>query len=206
MFSIPISCSDVNAFESVYESAVEMWVGYCPLCGKQLVRNGRYVRKTPREIGPFDVQLVCCSERKHGSHALIPCLVLPYERVPAERQELALVEVAEQNHTVEQIAECLDVEPKTVYRWWKSFTERLPDIRYYLANALARCSDLTSWTRESDSSLRGRVKHTLELLSFVRDKLNPRFPYCRLSFLAVLNPLLCLSQEQLLRRKHAAIR
>lgn len=157
IFSIHLIFTGVNALIHAYYEAVVVWHGTCPICDRPLTKNGRYIRKTPREIGPFWVHLVSCPTRKHGSHALIPCFVLPYQQVLAEQQEFALVAMAERTHTVEQIAEELNVDTKTVYHWWSTFGRNTGIILNYLARLLAQLSELATWARRVGSATRSKV-------------------------------------------------
>ncbi len=197
MISILVKCDCVNDPVSGYEEAVETWSGFCPVCGAYLRKHGTYVRNTPREVGPLRIQrLYCSADKTHGTHSLIPCFVLPYQQSLAEDQNMAIVAIAEQTDTLEQLAEKTDVDPRTIARWWCYFFKCSVGILRYLARLLAESSMLAShWSRGfMNDNAHSYVLRVIQLIRQYREQFFRDFDHCDFSLLSLLNPYLFVTR------------
>ncbi len=192
------SCSPVEA----YRSSVKNWNEPCRHCGSSMCRDGSFNRLTPKEIGPFRVQQVRCSQGDKcpgdgpRKQSLIPSWVLPYQRHPVGVQEKVLQEVNDGECTVEDAAERARVEPKTVSRWLGRWRMTIKELQGRICRLLASTGELTYWV--VDGTVRGcsASRKFFQQLQLLRRLRCPGFPGCCLVFLCWLWPRAFLPKGQ----------
>jgi len=113
MISINVKGKSVNTLKESYYQTVILWFGVCLICQRPYQHYGTYSRKTPYQFGPFSIQRVYCVNCKK-SHALLPCFIIPYARVLDVIREAAIVGICFNTHTIEELAELMNVDPTTV--------------------------------------------------------------------------------------------
>lgn len=123
MISINIKTGSVNTIKESYYKAAARWTGVCPVCHRPYQRYGTYLRKTPYPFGPSSIQRVYCEDCKR-SHALLPCFIIPYARVLDVVKEAAIAGICFDTHTIEELAELMQVDPTTIAQWWRTFRNK----------------------------------------------------------------------------------
>ncbi len=194
MISINVKSSYVNIISAIifikaYYLAVQMWSGNCPECHRPYHRHGRYTRKTPYYLGPIYIQRVYCKNCKK-THALLPCYIIPYSRVLAIIQQIAIQDIAFKRQTIEAIAELFELDPSTILRWWITFRNKTNKMLEYLSSLLAQPPHLTDWGSSDIDIHRQKACKILELMKRCRDVCNPDFAFCEFSMTNLYNPYL----------------
>lgn len=136
MISINVKGESVNTITESYYRTVAGWSGVCHICQKPYQHYGTYPRQTPRLFSPISIQRVYCPNCKK-SHALLPCFIIPYARVLDVIREAAIVGICFDKHTIEELAELMDVDTSTVTRWWRIFRNKAGVLMMALAEKLA---------------------------------------------------------------------
>ena len=204
MFIIPVCSALVNLFghKEAYEITIEHWTANCEVCGAALVRDGGYVRETPIEVGPLWIQQVRCNNQEQcpGSkpvrQALLPCWVLPYQRVMSCVQHTALVNVVEGSCTIEASAEDACVDPKTVSRWLNVLRESIPTVLPRIVRVLCDHHSPADWASDRDVAHSSKLSQLFSLMSLVRERIYPWFPGAPMALIAFFWPYSFLGRNR----------
>jgi len=199
MFSINVKGETVNTLIKSYYRTAANWSGVCPICQRPYQHYGTYPRKTPRLLGPIDIQRVYCTKCK-TSHALLPCFIIPYARVPDVIREAAIVGICFNTHTIEELAELLDVDPTTVARWWRIFRNKAGVMMMALAKKLAHSAQLSDWVGGACKTWPEQAGKILELIGRCRATFSPDFAFCDFAWVNILNPYLLFNHKGITRQ------
>lgn len=182
-----------------------LWFGICPICSKPYQHYGSYDRKTPRLLGPIFIQRVYCATCGI-SHALLPCFIIPYSRFLAVVREAAIHGICFNTHTVEELAELLDVDPSTVARWWRIFRQKAGVLMIALTEKLAQSPRLADWAGGSFQTDHERGRKILELIGKCRATFSPNFRFCGFAWVNVFDPYLLFNRKGMPARNPGAPR
>lgn len=207
MLILPVCMALVNLFGPVqaYTISVEHWHQVCPQCGASMVLDGGFLRRTPVEVGPFRVQQVRCSNestcRKPGpkKESLIPSWLLPYQRQMALKQEEVVDAVDGRLWTMEQAAERIDVDPKTVSRWHSRFVGLVRIFDVLVCQLLAATQEFSFWVVDGTSRGISTGRQFLGQLRLLRHRRGVGGFSCHLAFLSWLWPRSFLPCRQTMR-------
>lgn len=193
MISINVKGESVNTLKESYEQSADRWTGLCPRCQRAYQHYGTYPRKTPYLLGPFSIRRVYC-DNCETSHALLPCFIIPYARVLDVIREAAIVGICFNQHTIEELAELMDVDTTTVARWWRIFRNKAGVLMMALAKKLAHSPQLSDWVNGNFRSSHEEARKILELIRRCRATYSPDFAFCGFAWVNVLNPYLLLER------------
>ena len=194
MISINVKGESVNILKESYYKTAASWRGACLICQKPYYHHGDYPRKTPYLLGPISIKRVYCPDCGK-SHALLPCFIIPYARVLDVIREAAIVGICFNTHTIEELAELMDVDPTTIARWWRIFREKAGVMMMALAEILAQSSQLSDWASGSFDTWTGQARKILELMGRCRATFSPQFAFCGLAWVNILDPYLLFSRK-----------
>ncbi len=191
MISINVRSGSVKRLKQSYYEAAASWRGICPLCQRPYHHHSSYPRKTPRFLAPFSIHRVYCINCR-TSHALLPCFIIPFARVLDVVREAAIMGICHHLHTIEELAELLEVDPTTIARWWRIFRTKAGAMLEALSKKLAQSSPLAHWAGGSLATWREQGRKILELIGRCRATFHPRFMFCGFAWLNLHDPyLLC---------------
>jgi transcriptional regulator with XRE-family HTH domain len=189
MISLNVKGESVNTLKESYEKTADHWIGKCAICQRLYQHYGTYSRVTPYHLGPFSIRRVYCPDCKK-SHALLPCFIIAYSRVLDVVREAAIAGICFEQHTIEELAELLDVDASTVARWWRIFRQKAGTLMMALAKKLADSPGLSDWVSgsfETDSQI---TKKILELIGRCRSTYSPDFLFCGFAWVNLFDPYL----------------
>ncbi len=189
MISINIKGGSVKTLQQAYLKTIALWVGICTICQTPYQRHTSYLRKTPYILGPFTIQRVYCKNCRR-THALLPCFIIPYARVRDVVREVAIKSICDKSATIEELAELLDVDPRTIACWWQVFCKKSDGMLQALSAELAQTSQLADWASGNLADCRVKGLKILELIGRCRATFSPKFMYCHFAWLNILNPYL----------------
>lgn len=189
MISINVKGESVNTLKKSYYRTADNWSGFCDICKRLFQHFGSYPRETPRLFGPFYIQRVYCVNCKK-SHALLPCFIIPYAQHLDVVREAAIVAICFDTHTIEELAELLDVDPVTIARWWRIFRTKAGVMTMALAEKLANSPQLSDWVSGTFGTWPRRTRKILELIGRCRATFSSGFKFCGFAWVNILNPYL----------------
>lgn len=194
MISINVKGSSVNTLVEAYYQTAGRWFGRCPVCQRIFQNHGFYERKTPHLFGPFMIKRVYCKHCRI-THALLPCFIIPYSRVLAVVKEAAITGICFNTHTIEELAELMEVDPGTVARWWKIFRQKSGVLLSALALKLAQSASLSDWARGPLETWPQRTQKTLALIGKCRATFCSDFRYCDFAWVNIYDPYLLFKRK-----------
>lgn len=186
---INLKLQDVNTPFEDYPKAVERWMEkkpFCFRCGGSFKKNGRYLRSlfSIRKIFFLHIQRVLCKQCKI-SHALLPCKIIPYSTTGTMEREQVLRGYGEKA-VIEEIAEEIDVEPRTVSGWCQKFSKRADEITDWAINHLAAHSNEINWLQGALLEGREKISWVFKLLDLFQEYFFPDFSHGTLALLNFL--------------------
>lgn len=189
MISINVKGESVNTLKESYNQTADSWVGVCPICQRTYQHYGTYPRITPYLLGPFSIRRVYC-DNCGISHALLPCFIIPFARVLDVIREAAITGICFNQHTLEELAELMDVDTTTVARWWRLFRKKADVLMMALAKKLAHSPGLSDWISGNFRTDHEDARKILELIGRCRATYSPSFAFCGFAWVNVFDPYL----------------
>jgi len=190
MIIINVPSGSVKSLIASYLQAIAFWFAsgaVCMRCQGPYQSHGSYLRKTPATFGPTRIKRVYCP-RCQVSHALLPCFIIPHARVMDVVREAAVKAISFETHTLEELAGYLDVEPRTIARWWSQFRAKHEWIMQALAAQLAHSAQLADWACGSLDTWSLRMNKLLELIGRCRATFSPGFAFGPFAWLNLFHP------------------
>ena len=177
---------------AIYYSMAAKWVGDCA-CGRRYRRHGSYVRLTPFPKG-IRIQRAYCPNCKI-THALLPCIVIPYSRAFAEVKEAAIKGLAYDHMAIESIAALCDIDPRTITRWWLQFQQKTDGLMSVLTRLLADTSSPLDWASGHLRTPKERACKIFELVYRCRATFSEQCHFGDFAWLTLLDPYLLITRQ-----------
>lgn len=209
MISIEVRNSFVNDIQKAIAKEIDNIIAQLCADGFKCIHWSGYRRKTPEipagqvttgkmlnDLKKIHRIMIKTKDGTKHTHALIPCIIIPYGRVFVFVQEQVLREICWNEATIAALAKILQMDPKTILRWWKYFKMKSNDIMAWLVEQfkkLNQCADVADSSNpkrfEND---RAKGRKIFEWLTRYRGLLYPGFPHNDLALLNLRTPLLIM--------------